>query len=450
MNKRLHQLFFILLLSIYFIPLDLFGQFDIPVPGEEPKDPVINEFVVSHTGPDTLEYVEILGDSIANFSSFTLIEIEGDGSGAGTIDGVFALSSANGKGIELIGFLDNELENGTITFLLVENFTGSVNVDLDTNNDGVLDTQPWNRIVDAIAVSDGGSSDLTYANVVLLPNFDGLSSFAPGGASRVPNGTDTDAVSDWVRNDFDLAGIQGVTGSPEEGEAFNTPGAVNQLVPATANDPVINEFVFNHTGIDTNEYIEIFGDPSTDYSGFSVIEIEGDFSTSGIMGNIDGVFPLGSTDANGFELFGIFNNELENGTITLLLVEDFSDSVNIDLDVNNDGVLDSAPWSRIVDAVAVSDGGTSDLTYANVVLGPNFDGFSSFSPGGASRIPNGTDTDAITDWVRNDFDLAGIQGFVGSPAPGEALNTPGVENQLVPEAPNDPVINEFVFNHTGD
>ena len=31
--------------------------------------------------------------------------------------------------------------------------------------------------------------------------------FAPGGASRIPDGTDTDAAADWVRNDFDLAGI---------------------------------------------------------------------------------------------------------------------------------------------------------------------------------------------------------------------------------------------------
>ncbi len=185
-------------------------------------------------------------------------------------------------------------------------------------------------------------------------------------------------------------------------------------------------------GIDTNEYIEIFGDPNTDYSGFTLLEIEGDVSTSGASGTIDGVFPLGSTDANGFELFGFFNNALENGTVTLLLVENFSDSINIDLDANDDGILDEEPWSRIVDAVAVSDGDTLNLTYADVVLGPNFDGFSSFSPGGASRIPNGTDTDAISDWVRNDFDLAGISGFSGTPVEGEALNTPGSVNEIVP------------------
>ena len=64
-------------------------------------------------------------------------------------------------------------------------------------------------------------------SVVLGPNYDGVSSFAPGGASRIPDGTDTDTTGDWVRNDFDLFGIPGFSGSPQLGEAENTPGAVN-------------------------------------------------------------------------------------------------------------------------------------------------------------------------------------------------------------------------------
>ncbi len=52
--------------------------------------------------------------------------------------------------------------------------------------------------------------------------------FAPGGASRIPDGTDTDAAADWMRNDFDLAGIPGFTGTPIEGEALNTPGDPNE------------------------------------------------------------------------------------------------------------------------------------------------------------------------------------------------------------------------------
>ena len=40
--------------------------------------------------------------------------------------------------------------------------------------------------------------------------------------------------------------------------------------------PVVNEFVFNHTGSDTNAFIEVAGVASTDYSALTLVEIEGD------------------------------------------------------------------------------------------------------------------------------------------------------------------------------
>ena len=84
----------------------------------------------------------------------------------------------------------------------------------------------------------------------------------------------------------------------------------------------------------------------------------------------------------------------------------------------------SPPGRAIVDAVAVHDGGAGDLTYGVPVLGVSYDGLP-YAPGGASRIPDGLDTDAATDWVRNDFDLAGIPGYAGTIVLGEAYNTPG-------------------------
>ncbi len=77
---------------------------------------------------------------------------------------------------------------------------------LDTEDDGVFDSTPWDSIVDSVAVHDGGTGDLTYGVPILTVSYDGLA-FAPGGASRIPDGFDTDATTDWVRNDFDLAGI---------------------------------------------------------------------------------------------------------------------------------------------------------------------------------------------------------------------------------------------------
>ena len=78
---------------------------------------------------------------------------------------------------------------------------GSAGTDLDTNNDGTFDVTPWSRIVDDVATTDGGGSDITYSSTVLGPFFDG-NPFGAGGASRIPNGTDTDTIADWLRNDF--------------------------------------------------------------------------------------------------------------------------------------------------------------------------------------------------------------------------------------------------------
>ncbi|MBN1429196.1 MAG: ExeM/NucH family extracellular endonuclease [Anaerolineae bacterium] len=185
--------------------------------------------------------------------------------------------------------------------------------------------------------------------------------------------------------------------------------------------PQINEFVFNHTGIDTYEYVEVLGTPDTDYTTYTLIQIEGDSPDAGL---IDSVLPVGITDANGCWLSGYLADGFENGTVTLLLVDGFIGSQGMDLDSDDNGTLDVLPWSMIADSVAVSDGGADDWGYAAATLSPGFDG-QSFTPGGASRIPDGG-----TVWVRNDFDGAGLPGFGGSIAVGEAYNTPGMANQV--------------------
>lgn len=207
----------------------------------------------------------------------------------------------------------------------------------------------------------------------------------------------------------------------------------------TTPEPKINEFSASTAGTDV-EYVEIFGEPDTDYSAYTVLEIEGDFSGSN-TGTVDEVISLGTTDATGFYLVNLPANALENGSLSLLLVKNFTGALGDDLDTDENGSLDVTPWDAIVDAVSVNDGGASDLTYGVPALGQNYDGVSSFAPGGASRIPDGFDTDAASDWVRNDFDLAGIPGFAGTITVGEAYNTPGAPNEiyvLPPEMCGDP------------
>ncbi len=98
------------------------------------------------------------------------------------------------------------------------------------------------------------------------------------------------------------------------------------------------------------------------------------------------------------------------------------------VDADLDGAIDAGVGFTVVDAVGVHDGGADDLTWGTR-LGVAFDG-AAFDPGGASRIPDGTDTDAAADWVRNAYSGAGITGRTGTPAPGEAWNTPGAPNEV--------------------
>ncbi len=387
------------------------------------NDPVINEFSASTTGTD-VEYIEFYGDPETNYINYTLLEIEGDSEAAiGTIDEVITLGTTDTNGLYLADLLANTFENGTLSFLLVKDFTGLSGDDLDTDNDGVLDVTPWSSMIDSVAVNDGGAGDITYGTTTLTVGYDGLP-FAPGGASRIPDGADTDAVTDWVRNDFDLGGIPGYDGTLVEGEAYNTPGMPNMVYVEEEIPLKINEFSASTAGTDV-EFVEFYGDPETDYSAYTLLEIEGDAGTA--VGTIDEVIPLGTTDANGFYLVNLPANTLENGTLSLLLVQDFTGALYDDLDTNDDGVLDVEPWSDLIDSVAVNDGGAGDMTFGTTTLTVGYDGLS-YAPGGASRIPDGFDTDAVTDWVRNDFDLGGIPGYTGSLVVGEAYNTPGESN----------------------
>lgn len=202
---------------------------------------------------------------------------------------------------------------------------------------------------------------------------------------------------------------------------------------------VINEFSASTTGADV-EYVELLAEAGADLSGYRVLEIEGDFAAGAptVRGVVDEVITFGAPDADGRSLASLNPDSLENGTVSLLLVTGFAGAVGNDLDPNDDGALELPEGVTLVDSIAIHDGGSGDLAYGGVSLGVSYDGLA-FAPGGASRIPDGTDTNSAGDWVRNDFDLAGIPGFTGTPVVGEALNTPGAENAEYVAPPADAV-----------
>jgi uncharacterized protein len=257
----------------------------------------INEFVADHVGTDIYEYIEVFGEPFTDYSDHTLLQIEGDGAGAGLIDSAFSVGTTDGNGIWWTGYLNNVIENGTVSLLLVKGFTGSVGDDIDTTNDGVIDNPLWAETVDSVAVHDGGTDDRAYGSPVLFANYDGLSTFKPGGASRIPDGYDTDSATDWVRNDFDLAGIPGFTGTISIGEAYNTPGEPNMAYtppPETCGDPYTPIYEIQGSGMSTplaGEVVSTQGVVVGDFqeggmNGFNIQDPVGD----GDPATSDGIF----------------------------------------------------------------------------------------------------------------------------------------------------------------
>ncbi len=197
-------------------------------------------------------------------------------------------------------------------------------------------------------------------------------------------------------------------------DAAPTPDAIVRDGGAMAG-PVINEAVKSHKGANNMEYVEVKGAASTDLSAYTILQIEGDSDMTNNAGEIITTYTVGTTDASGYWWTNYLSTELQNGSLTLLLVRDFTGSVGDDIDGNDDGVIDNAPWAGLVDAVAFDNVAGTNIFYAGSAIVPN-------DVGGASRIPDGVDTDSAADWTPNVYDMS------ATPAAGEAFNTPGAVN----------------------
>ncbi len=216
-----------------------------------------------------------------------------------------------------------------------------------------------------------------------------------------------------------------------DGLGFHSNDCAAGVAPTTAR---INEYSVDTAGDDV-EYLEVFGRPDTDYSDLDLLVVDGNLDSPDV-GSVAYSTTVGSSDADGFWLQEVPSETLDDTSVSILLVSGWDGEVVLDQDA--DGEIDAGLELQVDDAVAVSDGDAGDLSYGGTTLEPGFDG-NDLAVGGASRIPDGADTDSVADWVRNDFDLAGIPGNTGSLVSGEALNTPGTSNSVtLPQVCGDP------------
>lgn len=201
-------------------------------------------------------------------------------------------------------------------------------------------------------------------------------------------------------------------------------------VAAAPDHPVLlNEALVSHTGADTTEFVELFGIPGTPLNGLSLVFVEGDNSLAGTIDRrVD--FPAGARlGGNGFYLVGnptglaaIYHvvpdlaawgsDSLENGSQTIALVATAGLGAVGSLVTGSEDVRD---------AVGLTDAGPTDAWFWSApVVGPD-DGF---LPGGARRVADGEDTDAVTDWVFADDQL----GTSNTPTPSTPYNEPPTAN----------------------
>ncbi|QEG23077.1 endonuclease/exonuclease/phosphatase family protein [Mariniblastus fucicola] len=294
---------------------------------------LLNEVYVNNPGTDSnLEFVELLAEPFSTFDDIWLLEIEGDGSAAGTVDNAQDLSSivAGANGLVLLGdgyetshpwtdevsasttianLEGGSMENGTINFLLVSGFSGSVAMDLDANNDGTLDSTPWTVILDGIGWTDGGSSDHVYASVLLTQPG------TPDAATRVFGDDLTGSTASWFNGDItsDVAYDGTNSSSNLPSGAIITPGNYNfgATAPGLTSVSVNKEGDTQRSTVD--QLVLVFdGDVEFDSGAFNVIQrtdVDGtttgtsvatSYTTAAVGGNTQVTITFDSMTRNAF------------------------------------------------------------------------------------------------------------------------------------------------------
>jgi hypothetical protein len=172
-----------------------------PTP-EPPPDVLISEIRIDQSGTDNDEFFELVGAPGASLDGLTYLVI-GDGSaGSGVIENVTDLTGlsipASGYFVaaestftlgtaDLVANLNFE-NSDNVTHLLVQGFTGANGDDLDTDDDGVLDIEPWTTLVDLIALVEEENPPVGTEYHYGPPSVGPDGSYVPGYVFRCEDG----------------------------------------------------------------------------------------------------------------------------------------------------------------------------------------------------------------------------------------------------------------------
>ena len=212
-----------------------------------PDPPVLNEIRIDQPGPDNDEFIELAGFP-QSLDGMWLITI-GDGAAAsGVVESIVDLtgSSIGASGYFVVA--ESSFSLGTadltatlgfensdnVTHLLVTDYddvTAPLQTDLDTDDDGILDLEPWTSVIDCIAMLENAidpatgqtsGGDLVYCANTVGPD----GTFVPGHAERCP-----DTSGPWAIGTFDHTLLA------------DSPGATNLCLTPPGNDECLDAFV---------------------------------------------------------------------------------------------------------------------------------------------------------------------------------------------------------------
>ncbi len=216
----------------------------------------INEIRIDQPGADNSEYFELAGDAGESLANVWYVVLGDTGAGTSGANG-FGNSGVVEAAVDLSGFsipadgfflaVENSFQNGAgeifegivadisasfsfenndnVTHLLVRDFTGATGNDLDTNDDGTLDSTPWSSVLDGVGLLETPAPSASGE--------EWLYAVALGGSNIGPNDT---SVPNYVFRDPNGTGAFRI-GEPTLtlGEVLDTPGVANVTPPVIEN-----------------------------------------------------------------------------------------------------------------------------------------------------------------------------------------------------------------------
>ncbi|MDA8744251.1 lamin tail domain-containing protein [Rubripirellula amarantea] len=386
------------------------------------------------------------------------------------VDQSLARLPADGTG----DFLDSEFSIGQ--FLQTPGLTNSDGIEFEIGaslivleSDGSTAVTEGDAVGDTVSFSFTGTPTSTVT-VTLTPTDSQIDLGAgagvattltfTGGNAGTPQSVVVTAVDDAVIEGSHTSAFSvAITSSDSQFNDLTSPDISVAIsdndLPTQTTSVTINEFRVNSSGGSITDFIELVGDPNSGFAGYSLVLISGEFSP----GSIDDIVDLSSgiADANGFLLITDDGTSVatDPGDVldasfnpfgspqTILIVEGLlpTAAAGDDLDTDDDGTLDTVPWTSVLASLSIIDGdANADVNYSAEVFGPD----GNFTPSGGYRTTDVTGPFALLNFADAELDTAGetnelppIPTFIANDDVAETnVNTPVDVNVLLNDLPD--------------